>query len=490
MTTVALQTCTSPKDTATPVGRRKVPIVAMEFAPERGVPRLFVGNLVSSIGDDALRRTLSRYGTVRSIERHPDYAHVSILPKDDSALDKCVAALHRTKWQGTELRVERAREHWADKLRREWDDEKAGGPKPPIFSDVHPVSGENEMYAGKGKGSLSYKFKGARTLSYEHDKASDVSICNDEDIMARFDDDDTVMLGRTPGLEHGIVDGQVTDESDCDKESMGLLEEVADIPLTPIFSSATGARMPALMADKVAVVGDEATDAETGIPAQIQKPEAASTREPPMKEEPSAAVASTFELFGLTETPAPAEPPQASAKRNTGNPENQRSEAPSSLQPKKRPRTEAPARDDGYDAAAMAAESDPAVMDQSRERALARDVLASLFPSEIIAAAPGETAGAKELDRIASMLRRPALFRDVLAKSKRSDVPAKARPVPVRGAAKRLKRFSGKSSAELGLKPRAAHDDVRCGQPSDSGSGQSPALRAGLFRTLLSGGTS
>jgi hypothetical protein len=93
----------------------------MDGVPERGVPRLYVGNLVVGISDVALRRTLSRFGTVRALDRRPGYAHVSIVPADDTALDRCVSTLHRTKWQGAELRVERASEHYLTRLRKEWD---------------------------------------------------------------------------------------------------------------------------------------------------------------------------------------------------------------------------------------------------------------------------------------------------------------------------------------------------------------------------------
>lgn len=471
----------------------------METAPERGVPRLFVGNLVPSIGDDALRRTLSRYGAVRSVERHPGYAHVSIVPADDAALDRCVAALHRTKWQGAELRVERAREHWATKLRREWAEDKAprAGAAPAGAGEAAAEAAGGEgarcLYSGSGKGSVACKFKGVRTVVA--DGASEVSICDDEEIMARFDDDDTVMLGRTPGLEHAVVDGQVTDDSGSENEPMELPEAAAS-------HLNTRSPAPSLDAessdDSLSNDGGRITQREQA--AQLAPVDArenlapAPAPAPPaknFKHKPSAAVASTFELFGLAEAPAPAEPPRASVKKDTGDPHGIRAAPPPAPSGKKRPRAGPAVGDEGYDAAAMAAERDPAVMDRARERALARGVLARLFPAEIIAAAPGEAAGAKELDRIAGMLRRPALFRGLLAApaaaAAASRGGSRAVPLPVRGAAKKFKRYAGKSSKQLGLKGGAGARAARGAVSSKKeGDGRNPAERAGLFRKLLS----
>lgn len=87
--------------------------------------RLFVGNLTPNISEDAITRMLSRYGRVESAERHPRFAHVSVVPSDDRAVERCIGALNRSKWCGTELRVERAKEHYMKRLQREWDDENA-----------------------------------------------------------------------------------------------------------------------------------------------------------------------------------------------------------------------------------------------------------------------------------------------------------------------------------------------------------------------------
>jgi hypothetical protein len=453
----------------------------MESAPERGVPRLFVGNLVPSIGDDALRRTLSRYGTVRSIERHPDFAHIGIVPADDTALDRCVAALHRTKWQGTELRVERALEHWANKLRREWDEQKEtvlAARKP---ADDGLANDKTAPGMASRKVGIAAKFKGNRTLFNPEDEY-DASICDDEDIMARFDDDDTVLLGRTPGLEHAILGGQVTDESEtegvvtaCLTEYRNRAAEVANIDALP--DTQEEQRSDAQVAEDAD--SDEAEKCDDASDCKIEAPYPVSLSP---KEKPSAAVASTLELFGLADSPEPAAPAHRASKRGA---EVERRDVAFSSNTKKRPRIEVIARDEGYDAAAIAAEADPTKMDGSRERALALGVLASLFPSEIIAAAPGRTAGVKELNRIASLLRRPALFRNLVVKSNASgyEKEKKVRPVPIRGAAKRFKQSSGKSSLELGRTSTGLVGDKR---PSLSRNEEYPAKRAGLYRRLIS----
>lgn len=93
-------------------------------APDRSIPRLFVGGLSSGVTDSALTRLLGKFGNVGPIERHStrNFAHVSMNPRDETSLERCIAALNNTTWCGASLRVQKAREHFWHRLEREWQE--------------------------------------------------------------------------------------------------------------------------------------------------------------------------------------------------------------------------------------------------------------------------------------------------------------------------------------------------------------------------------
>lgn len=442
----------------------------MDSAPERGVPRLFIGNLGPGIGDDALRRSLSRYGTVRSVHRTPRFAHISLLPADEGAIDRCVRLLHRAKWQGCELRVEVAHEHWADKLTKEWAEERA--------KDTGTDKDMDESMVGKSgleRVSRPFKFSGKKTVFSDD---GDVFVCDDEDIMARFNDDDTALLGNTPGLESAVVEGQVTDESSSERQGDENMADDSDsdvsfevVAVSTDPEELTPAASIEINALEESVGEPEVSESEASSVGKHRDPEPlpAPPPAPPRGLKPySAPVASTFELFGLAEDPAP------SMKRLAAVPavaENERKT--------KRSRTAATTLDDGYDKAALAAEADPGIVDVERERRLGRDVLAAMFPTEIIAAAPGEDACKSELDRVAGLLRKPGLFRGLVEGkgNKKKERVVKG----VKGTAKRFKRFSGVASKDLGMKAGW----VSCAGVSKVDNGFLGHRRAGLYRSLI-----
>lgn len=443
----------------------------MDSAPERGVPRLFIGNLGPGIGDDALRRSLSRYGTVRSVHRTPRFAHVSLLPADEGAIDRCVRLLHRAKWQGCELRVEVALEHWADKLKKEWAEDRAKDTaKPEEDADEAMVE-----KSGPERVSRPFKFSGKKIVFSDD---GDVSVCDDEDIMARFDDDDTALLGNTPGLESAVIEGQVTDESSSERGGDDNMSDDSDsvasfdvVAVSSDHEKQTPAATIETDALEVSVGEPEVSESEASSVEKHRDPEPLPAPPPaaPRGLKPySAPVASTFELFGLAEDPVPsmkrlaAVPTVAQGERKT-----------------KRSRAAATTRDDGYDEAALAAEADPGIVDIERERRLGRDVLAAMFPAEIIAAAPGEDACKSELDRVAGLLRKPGLFRGLVdgkgSKKKRCVVKGLK---GVKGTAKRFKRFSGVATKDVGMKT---------GWVSWTGVSKVDEghRRAGLYRSLI-----
>ncbi len=104
----------------------------MSQMPDDSVPRtsaivvrLFIGNLVKNISDDALIASLSKFGTVSRFTRNQDrnFAHLDLVSEDEKSLEKCISVLNQTRWMGTVLRVETAKEHYTDRLKREWSEE-------------------------------------------------------------------------------------------------------------------------------------------------------------------------------------------------------------------------------------------------------------------------------------------------------------------------------------------------------------------------------
>lgn len=90
-------------------------------APDPTLPRLFIGGLTSSISTAALLRLLSKFAKPGPIHRHPHrpFAHVTVIPLDQSSLTRCIASLNNTTWCGASLRVQRARQHFWHRLQQE-----------------------------------------------------------------------------------------------------------------------------------------------------------------------------------------------------------------------------------------------------------------------------------------------------------------------------------------------------------------------------------
>lgn len=96
---------------------------ALKSAPPSTDGRIFIGGLSDVVTKAALVALLEPFGQACNVERHPrGFAHVTLHPDGDSTIDRCVSTLNRTMWRGSVLRVELAREHFAHRLRREWQD--------------------------------------------------------------------------------------------------------------------------------------------------------------------------------------------------------------------------------------------------------------------------------------------------------------------------------------------------------------------------------
>lgn len=483
---------------------RLAPVV-MAGEPERGVPRLFVGNLVPSITDDALRRALARYGTVRSLERKSRYAHVGLLPPAGQpvAVDRAVAALNNTKWAGTELRVERAREHYLTRLRREWE-EAAEVEKHAVRLDCVSADTPGSMKDA----TLVGKWKGSRVCFAEKDEP-DVAVCGDDEIMTKFDDDDLVLIGKTEGLRHGVFGDDSSLGSDSASDDMGdqvslemRREEdvLRDVSVTPpssplVISGKKGVGVIGKIMGNSSPARTSVSDPDSkGIPGPVEeymgevdaqfdvgaksRSESKNRRESqPM----SAAVESTVALFGLDDDSPP--PLRVKSSGAPGDVKRERDRKTEISEAKaKRQRL---VYDDRYDEDAIAAEDDPARLDTSRERKLARGVLASMFPDAVTTAGPGEALNSDEQALIAERLRKPALFRDIWKSVRERDGRGTGKNkegtrIPIKGAAKKFAKYAGKPTSKL--RPQSGTEmHVR----QKAGGKDMPGQRPGLFRSLL-----
>ncbi len=92
--------------------------------------RLFVGGLPPGVSAADLQARFTPFGEVTDLQLAPvkeygdaafprNFAHVSLRPKDEAALRKCVSAYNGCKWKGGVLRCGLARQHYAERLAAE-----------------------------------------------------------------------------------------------------------------------------------------------------------------------------------------------------------------------------------------------------------------------------------------------------------------------------------------------------------------------------------
>lgn len=96
--------------------------------------RLYVGGLPAGVSAADLQARFTPFGEVTDLQLATtkqygdaafprDFAHVSLRPKDEAALRKCISAYNGCKWKGGVLRCGLARQHYAERLAAE----RAGG---------------------------------------------------------------------------------------------------------------------------------------------------------------------------------------------------------------------------------------------------------------------------------------------------------------------------------------------------------------------------
>lgn len=151
------------------------------FCPPSPTNRLFLGGLSNSVTNNALTSLLQPFGDVVKLDRNPSgFAHLTLLAESKN-LDKCVNALNCTKWRGTDLRVERAREHFLHHLQQEWKENDDTD-----ICKTAAISSLNEHQNGDTKPTapvpIRFSWKGRHIQFSEND---DVSSEDSEPIVSR-----------------------------------------------------------------------------------------------------------------------------------------------------------------------------------------------------------------------------------------------------------------------------------------------------------------
>ncbi|CAN6243001.1 unnamed protein product, partial [Urochloa humidicola] len=91
--------------------------------------RIFVGGLAESVGAADLEALFSSAGRVAGVEfvrtNGRGFAYVDFHCPSDKALAKLLSTYNGCKWKGGKLRLEKAKEHYLTRLKREWEQEAA-----------------------------------------------------------------------------------------------------------------------------------------------------------------------------------------------------------------------------------------------------------------------------------------------------------------------------------------------------------------------------
>ncbi|KAF9616794.1 hypothetical protein IFM89_032347 [Coptis chinensis] len=86
--------------------------------------RIFVGGLGEKVTEADLQKTFSSLGTVKSIEFvKTSFAYVDFRPSSEKSLNKLFSSYNGCVWKGGRLRLEKAKEHYLVRLRREWEED-------------------------------------------------------------------------------------------------------------------------------------------------------------------------------------------------------------------------------------------------------------------------------------------------------------------------------------------------------------------------------
>ncbi|KAK1323758.1 hypothetical protein QJS10_CPA02g01623 [Acorus calamus] len=135
--------------------------------------RIYIGGLGASVTEGDIRKTFSALGQVRSVDfvrtNSRNFAYIDFDPSSPKSLSKLFASYNGCIWKGGCLRLEKAKEHYLDRLRREWTEasELKSSTTPVLEANKHLGSIEKSKNPSKEKMELRMfipKLKKVKTL--------------------------------------------------------------------------------------------------------------------------------------------------------------------------------------------------------------------------------------------------------------------------------------------------------------------------------------
>ncbi|KAL9227228.1 hypothetical protein vseg_002948 [Gypsophila vaccaria] len=89
--------------------------------------RLYVGGLGEKVTEEDIKSTFSKLGIVQSIDfirtKGRCFAYINFFPSSHNSLPKLFSTYNGCSWKGGKLKLEKAKEHYTDRLKREWAEE-------------------------------------------------------------------------------------------------------------------------------------------------------------------------------------------------------------------------------------------------------------------------------------------------------------------------------------------------------------------------------
>ncbi|CAL5060370.1 unnamed protein product [Urochloa decumbens] len=112
---------------------------AVEGSGAGALLRIFVGGLAESVSTADLEAVFASAGRVAGVEfvrtNGRSFAYVDFHCPSDKALAKLFSTYNGCKWKGGKLRLEKAKEHYLTRLKREWEQEAAAAAQEAVAKD-------------------------------------------------------------------------------------------------------------------------------------------------------------------------------------------------------------------------------------------------------------------------------------------------------------------------------------------------------------------
>ncbi|KAM7269830.1 hypothetical protein ACFE04_025327 [Oxalis oulophora] len=123
--------------------------------------RIFVGGLGENVTEDDVHKIFSSLsiGEIQGIQiirtKGRSFAYFNMLPSSDKSLPKLFSTYNGCKWKGGRLKLEKAKEHYLNRLKREWAEDEtqaqAEAQPPPEVKIVQTIESSNNAKPKRSK---------------------------------------------------------------------------------------------------------------------------------------------------------------------------------------------------------------------------------------------------------------------------------------------------------------------------------------------------